>query len=158
LLLRHVGEQQLEHHLLRGERARRVGGDLHAGARVAAARGRERALALDLHNAGAAVAVGALVAAVAQVRDHDAVLLRGLDDLLVGPADDGLAVELELDRHHRELLVLDAFHQVTFRSLPGRNTSSRSAPGWAPPAPGRRSRRPSWPEKAPSAKAGPTCP
>ena len=37
LLLRHVGEQQLEHHLLRRQRARRVGGDLHAGAREAAA-------------------------------------------------------------------------------------------------------------------------
>jgi hypothetical protein len=38
---------------------------------------------------------------VAKVRDLDAVLLRRLDDRLVGAPDHRLAVELELDRHHR---------------------------------------------------------
>ena len=41
-----MSEQELEHHLLRGERARRIGGDFHALRREAAARGREHALAL----------------------------------------------------------------------------------------------------------------
>src|SRR6266850_5805785 len=113
LLFRHVGEQQLEHHLLRRERTRRVGRHLHPGAREAAARRRERALALDLDHAGAAIAVGALVTAVAKVRDVDAVLLRGADDRLVGPPDHGLAVQLELDRHHRELAVFHSFHHAT---------------------------------------------
>src|SRR5262249_28427803 len=141
-------------HLLRGQRARRIAGDLHARRRIAAARRRERALALDLHHAGAAVAVGALVAAVAQVRDVDAVLLRRLDDLLVRAADDGLPIELELDGHHRQLLGRYPFHPT--QPLPG-STASRWAGDGAPPAQGRRSRRPSSLETALSAKAGPTC-
>src|SRR5688572_26973182 len=90
LLVGHVGEQQLQHQLLRGERARRVGRDFHAGGGIAAARGRQGALALDLDHAGAAIAVGALVAAVAEVRDLDTVLLRRLDDRLVRAPDDRL--------------------------------------------------------------------
>src|SRR5437660_6671762 len=113
LLLRHIREQRLEHHLLRAERARRIGGDFHARGREAAAGGGERALALDLDHAGATVAVGALIAAMAQVRNVDAVLACRLDDLLVWPPDHGLAVQLELDRHHRELVGPHPFHHCT---------------------------------------------
>jgi hypothetical protein len=113
-LLRHVGKQELQHHLLRSERARRVGSHLHARGGIAAARRREHALALDFDHAGAAVAVGALVAAVAKMRDVDPMLLRGGDDRLVGTPDHGFAVELELDRHHCELLGGNSFHEQAF--------------------------------------------
>src|SRR2546426_2013215 len=72
-----------------------------------------RSLALHLDDAGAAVAVGPQRARVAQVRDRDAVPARRLDDQLVGPSDHGLAVELELDRHHRHLLLGHPFHHCT---------------------------------------------
>src|SRR5437773_6525712 len=70
---------------------------------VAAAGRREHALALDFDHAGAAVAVRAHAFLVAEVRDVDAVMLGRLDEGLVRPADDGLAVQLELDRHCRRL-------------------------------------------------------
>src|ERR1051326_6869811 len=110
----------------------------------------ERARALDLAQAGAAVAAGPHAGLVAEVRNLDAVLLRRLDDRLVGAADDGPAVELELDRHHRELLRRYPFHRKRLSTLLSRagNTALPSAPDSAPPAPGRRSKRPSWPEKA----------
>jgi hypothetical protein len=124
-LLRHVGEQQLDHHLLRSERARAVGGDLHPLRRVAAAGRREHALALHFDHAGAAVAVGPQGLRVAQVRDDDAVLLRRLDDGLVRAADHGLAVQLELDRQCRELLRADAVHaRFPSSPLPAGSTSS----------------------------------
>src|SRR5437868_14586661 len=47
------------------------------------------------------------------MRDVDAVLLRRLDDLLVGPPDHRLAVQLELNRHHGKLLSRDPFHYCT---------------------------------------------
>src|SRR6185503_12874835 len=50
---------------------------------------------------------------VAEVRDLDAVLLRALDDGFVRAADHRLAVELELDRHHRELPGAYPFHHPT---------------------------------------------
>src|SRR5438309_1855712 len=53
------------------------------------------------------------IAAMAQVRNVDAVLACRLDDLLVGPPDHGLAVQLELDRHHRELVGPHPFHHCT---------------------------------------------
>jgi hypothetical protein len=108
----HVGKKQLEDHLLRQLGARVVGSDLHSLLRVAAARRRERALALDLDHAGAAVAVGPHAGLVAEVRDLDAVLLRRLDDRLVGAADYRLAVELELNRHHGQLLRRNPFHRL----------------------------------------------
>ena len=108
--LGHVRQQELEHHLLRQHRALVVGGDFHSLLREAAAGGRERALALDLDHAGAAVAVGAQARLVAEVRDLDAVLLRALDDGLVRAADHRLPVQLERDRHHRELLGRYSFH------------------------------------------------
>src|SRR5229473_4114148 len=112
-MLRHVREQQLEHHLLRGQGARRIGRDFHALGREAAARGGERALTLHLDDAGAAIAVGPQCSRVAQVRDRDAVPARRLDDQLVGPADHALAVELELDRQYRHLLAGHPVHHCT---------------------------------------------
>jgi len=111
--LGHVREQQLEHQLLRQHRARVVGGDLHAFLGKAAAGRRQRALALDLDHAGAAVAVRAQPRLVAEVRDLDAVLLRALDDAFIRAADHRPAIELELDRHHRQLLGAYPFHHPT---------------------------------------------
>src|SRR3989338_5223567 len=63
--------------------------------------------------AAGGVAVGPRAGLVAEVRDIDAVALAALDDGLVGPADHGPAVELELDRHRRQLLRARAFHHET---------------------------------------------
>ena len=76
-------------------RARAGGLHLHALGRRAAAAGGQRALARDLHHAGAAVAVGAQAVAVAQVRDLHAVALRSLQDGFARMGGDGLAVQLE---------------------------------------------------------------
>ena len=91
--LGNVRQQQLEQHLLAGQRARAVGGDLHPFLGIAAAGRRQHALALDLDHAGAAVAVRPHAFLVAEARDLDAVLLGGFEDGLVGTADDGLAVQ-----------------------------------------------------------------
>src|SRR6185295_7574842 len=90
--------------------ARAVGGHFHALRRVAAAGRRKDAFAFHFHDAGAAVAVGAQRARIAQVRNRNAVLARRLDDRLIRTADDGLAVELELDRQRRQLFCADAVH------------------------------------------------
>jgi hypothetical protein len=97
VLHRHVGHEELDHHLLGMDRALRVRRDFHALRGLAAARRREHALALDLDHARAAVAVGAVPLLVAEVRDVGAVALRGLDDGLAGEGRDRLAVQLELD-------------------------------------------------------------
>ncbi len=94
---RHVGLQQLEHHLLRMQRALAHARHVHAGLGRAAARRRERALAVDLDHAGATVAVGPHPLQVAKMRDVDAVALRRLDDGLAGQRPDRLPVERELD-------------------------------------------------------------
>ncbi len=110
-LLGDVGEQELQHHLLAGHRARVVGRDFHPVLGGAAAGGREHALALDLDHAGAAVAVGAQALLVAEVRNVDAVVLGGLDEGFVRAADDGPAVQLELDGHRRRLRCADPVHR-----------------------------------------------
>ena len=71
LARRLVGDQQLHHHFLRGDRTRALGLHLHADRRRALAGGGEHALALDLDHAGAAIAVGAIVGRrrIAQMRD-----------------------------------------------------------------------------------------
>ncbi len=123
---RNVREQKLEHHLLARHRARAVGGDLHAVLGVAAAGRREHALALDFDHAGAAVAVRAHAFLVTEVRDVDAVMLGRLDEGLVRPADDGLAVQLELDRHRRRLRGAYAIHRSSLRKTGDRPPFSSS--------------------------------
>ena len=76
-------------HLLAGQSPRAVAGDLHPFLGIAAAGWRQHALALDLHHAGAAVAVRPHAFHVAQARNLDAVPLRGLKDRLVRTAGDG---------------------------------------------------------------------
>src|SRR6266699_2346628 len=155
--LRNVREQELEHHLLAGDRARVVGRHLHPVLGVAAAGRREHALALDLDHAGAAVAVGPHAFLVAEVRDLDAVMPGRLDEGLVGPADDGLAVQLELNRHRRRLRGAYAVHTLPPPITRPRwgSISSQKAPGWGRPAPARIWMRPSSPGKVPSAAADP---
>ena len=111
--LGHVGLQQLEHQLLRLDGALAVGRDLHALARMAAARRRQHALAVDLDHAGAAVADLLQAGLVAKVRDLDAFAPGDLDDRLVGSARDLAPVELE--RHggriqRRPFLAGDGIH------------------------------------------------
>src|SRR5438034_8486362 len=118
-------------------------------------RSREHALALDFDHAGAAVAVRAHAFLVAEVRDVDAVMLGRLDEGLVRPADDGLAVQLELDRHCRRLRGAYAVHRAPLIGSPAGSISSQKAPGWARPAPARIWMRPSSPGKVPSAAADP---
>ena len=94
-----VGDEQLHHHLLRlmGALARRL--HLHADGRLAHAGGGEHALALDLHHAGAAIAVRPVAGLrrVAEMRDVGAEPLRHLPDRLAGARLDLRAVELEGD-------------------------------------------------------------
>ena len=82
-LLRDVGEQQLEHHLLRMQRARAVARHFHPGRGRRQHDGGEHALAFHFDHARAAVAVGPHAFRVTEVRDLDAVLARRLDDRLV---------------------------------------------------------------------------
>jgi len=101
--LGNVRQQQLEHHLLAGHRARAVGGHLHAVFGIAAAGRREHPLALDLDHACAAVAIRPHALLVAKVRDLDAVARRRVDEALVGAAHHGPAVQHELDRLRRRV-------------------------------------------------------
>ena len=100
--LRHVGQQQLEHHLLRLQGALAVGRHLHAGCRCPAARGRQHTLAVDLDHAGAAVADRLHPFPVAKVRYLDAFALRDLDQRLGRLAGHLAAVELEGDERRIE--------------------------------------------------------
>src|SRR5262249_1509383 len=93
VLGRLVGEQQLDHHTARGLGAMGLRLDLHARRGRADAACRQHALALDLHHADAAVAVGAItgLGRVAQMRQLDAEAARGAEDGLAG-ADVDLAI------------------------------------------------------------------
>src|SRR5229473_3991361 len=97
-----VGDQELHYHLLRGDRARARALHLHADAWRALAGGRQHALALDLHHAGAAIAVGPIVRRrrIAQMRNLGALPLRHLPDGFARFGFDLFAVELELDLGH----------------------------------------------------------
>src|SRR5262249_23200490 len=90
-----VRNEQLQHHLARGLGALGCSLDLHAGGGRADAACREHTLALDLHHAGAAVAVRPVAGfgRVAQVRDVGAKALRRLPDRLAGADVDLVAVE-----------------------------------------------------------------
>ncbi len=97
-----VGDQQLHHHLLRGDRARALGLHLHADARRALAGRGQHALALDLDHAGAAIAVGPVVRLrrIAEMRDVPALAFCHLPDGFARVGLDLLAVEFELDLRH----------------------------------------------------------
>ena len=102
LARRLVGDQQLHHHLLRGDRAGALGLHLHADARRALAGSGQHALALDLDHAGAAIAVGPVVRLrrIAEMRDFLVVAFCHLPDGLARVGLDLLAVEFELDLGH----------------------------------------------------------
>ncbi len=90
-----LGQQQLQHHILGAARSLAGGAHLHARLHGAAATGRQRALAVHLDHAGAAVAVGAQAVREAQARDLHAVALGGLQDGFALEGGGGLAVEFE---------------------------------------------------------------
>src|SRR6202012_903980 len=102
LARRLIGDQQLHPHLLRRDRTRARRFHLHADAGRALAGGGEHALALDLHHAGAAVAVRAIVRLrrIAQMWNLIALAFRHLPDGLAQIGFDLLAVEFELDFRH----------------------------------------------------------
>src|SRR5262249_29111795 len=95
-----IGDQQLEHHPPREFCFFARGFHFHAGGGMADAGGREHPLALDLHHAGAAIAVGPVPGRrpVAEMRDLDALALPHLPDGLPPPRLDFLAIEEEFDR------------------------------------------------------------
>ncbi|GBD42222.1 hypothetical protein HRbin39_01611 [bacterium HR39] len=94
-----VGQQQLEDQLARPPRPLARRAHHHARLGPADAGGGERALALDLHHAGAAVAVGpvARLGQPAQVGDLDALAAGHLPDGLARPRLHLAAVEHEAD-------------------------------------------------------------
>ena len=100
LAWRLVGHQHLHHHAARGFRP--LGGGVHhqAGCRPALARCREHPLALDLHHARTAVAVGPVagLVRVAQMRDVGAETMRDLPDRLCVERLDLASVEGESNR------------------------------------------------------------
>src|SRR5882762_4937042 len=87
---------------------------------------------------------------VTEMRDRDAGMPRRLDEGLVRAADDGLAVQLELNRHRRRLRGAQAVHTFSPVTRPRWGSiSSQKAPGWGRPAPARIWMRPSSPGKVP---------
>src|SRR5690606_26443957 len=98
VLRRHVGQQQLQHHLLGSLGAFAHAADFHVGPGCAAARRRQHALAPDLDHAGTAIAIGPHAFHVAQMRNLDAVALGGLDDGFAFESLDLVAIETESDR------------------------------------------------------------
>ena len=98
-----VGHQQLHDHLAGLVGALGGSADHHAFAGFTDAGRGQRALAVDLDHAGAAVAVGAVarLVGVAQVRDGRAFALGHLPDGFAGQGGDVLAVEGEGDGFDR---------------------------------------------------------
>ena len=76
----HVGEQHLQHHFLAFDRTRAVDQHLQACGGGAAATWGQGTFTGDLDHAGAAIAVGAQAVFEAQVRNIDAVALRGFEN------------------------------------------------------------------------------
>ena len=122
-------------------RALRRGLHLHAFRRLADARGGKRALALDLHHAGAAVAVGPVAGPrqPAQMRDVDALALGDLPDRLVRPGLDIAPVEGEGDLVSHGVPPLGSMRCA--RRCPRERTSAPTGAGSAPPGRARRSTR-----------------
>ncbi len=96
--LGHVRHQHLDDDLLRKPRPRACALHFHACGWRAATRRREHALALDLDDAGAAVAVGPHAGRVAQMRDLDAVPRCRFDNRLAGHRRHFAAIQREADR------------------------------------------------------------
>jgi hypothetical protein len=98
--LRLIGEQKFHDHAPHGLGTIRRGDHIHAGGRLADAGRRERALAVDLDHAGAAVAIGPIagLGQPAQVRDVDPLALGNLPDGLAGARLHLAAVEGKFDR------------------------------------------------------------
>src|SRR5205814_2404839 len=98
-------------HLARERRALARGPYFHAGRGMTDAGGRQHALALDLHHAGATVAIRAITGgvAVAEMRDLSSLALSHLPDRLARPRLHLLAVEKKAHRvFHRVRTVAHA--------------------------------------------------
>src|ERR1019366_2593920 len=160
-----VGNQQLEHHLPRGLGALGGGFDFHAFGRLANAARGQHALALDLHHAGAAIAVGAVagLGRIAQMRDVGAVALGHLPDGLALERLDLLAVEDDFPRlagafawGHRFQPSVTRFPAVS-TTLP-ENTLAHTAADSEPPGQGRKWKRRAWRSTVRSRGPNPTGP
>ena len=97
---RGVGEQHFQHHVLALAGTGTVGLHHHAGLRGAAATRGQGAFALDLHYAGAAIAIRAVARLVAEVGNLDAQTMRRFPQGFAGMGVHGLAVELDGDLAH----------------------------------------------------------
>ena len=126
----HVGQQQLQHQLLAGQcpLALRMHGQ--TGCDAATATRCQRALTVNLHHTGAAVAVGTQSVFVAKMGNLNAVAPGSDEDAFARKRLDGGAVQFEREAAH-----------LSLRSR-AENTAAHNAPGSAPPAPGRRWRHP----------------
>ena len=93
----HVRQQHLQHHLLALEGTLAGGLHLHARRSAAAAAGCQGAFALDLDHAGAAVAISPQAVLVAEVRNIDAVPLRGFENGFALKGMNGDLVQCEAD-------------------------------------------------------------
>ena len=96
----HVAREQLEHQLARLRGPLGLRRDLHTGGRLANARRRQHALALDLDHACAAIAVDAVArhVDVAKMRNSGAFPLGDVPKGLARARGNFFAVELEYDR------------------------------------------------------------
>ena len=92
----HVGQQHLQHHFLALLRPGAVGLHHHAFGGQAATTGRQRALALHLDHAGAAIAVGPVALAMAEVGNPDAQALGGRPQGFAGLGLGCLAIQLKM--------------------------------------------------------------
>ena len=96
-LLWHVGKQHLQHHFLALERPITLCLDLHTRSGCATAAGRQNALALNLHNTSAAIAIGAHAFFEAQMRNLHTAALSRLQNGFTGNRLNRLAIELKRD-------------------------------------------------------------
>ena len=95
--IRHVREQQLDHHLLAVLNPFGLQQHFQTLRDLSAATRRQSPLAFDFDHAGAAIAIGTQTFAVTQMRDLDALALSGLPNAVARLRAQGLAIEGEGD-------------------------------------------------------------
>ena len=93
--LRHVRQQQFQHHFLRSHSARAVGDNFHAGGGSPAARGREHPFTVNLDHAGPAISYGLHAFTITKVGYLQALSLSHFQNRLAGVGSHLFAVEAE---------------------------------------------------------------
>ena len=101
-LIRHIRQQQLQHHLLALFGAKALAQDLKAWGDIAAAAGGQRSFAFDFHHARTAIAICAHALFVAKVRNLNAMSLGRIENGLTFKAHHGLVIEFEFNARWRQ--------------------------------------------------------